>query len=207
MKAETSNAKVGQCYSSSTKYYETKIMFLVRCFIICFASIFNYCYAEITQVNAMNDVMKYFENADCNTLAVFDVDMVLVQRSDPAFQMANMKRHKEIARSVSQTVPNDKKEIFLTLMILDSDSILIEDRTPHYIQQLSHRGIPTIALTANLTGQLGTISNLELWKLQRLCNLGIDFRSSAPIQKNHVFVDLPSYRGNFSVYNNGILFC
>ena len=50
------------------------------------------CQAKITQVDDMKEVFDQFNNADEKTLAIFDVDMVLVQPSDPAFQMANMKR-------------------------------------------------------------------------------------------------------------------
>ena len=36
------------------------------------------CHAQITQVNDMKEVTEYFTNADAKTLAIFDVDMVLI---------------------------------------------------------------------------------------------------------------------------------
>lgn len=154
----------------------------------------------------MHEIASYFAEADCDTLAIFDVDMVLVQPSDPAFQMANMIRYRDAAKRISQSIPQDKKELFLTLMLLNSDSILIEKYTPSLFFKLTELGIPTIALTSNLTGQLGPIASLETWKINRLCELGIDFTESAPVQESQIFCDLPSYRGNYSSYARGILF-
>ena len=54
--------------------------------MMCFFS----CQAQITQVKDMKDIYSYFDAADSKTLAIFDVDMVFVQPSDPAFQMANI---------------------------------------------------------------------------------------------------------------------
>ena len=46
-------------------------------------------------------------------------------------------------------------------MTIHSEPLLIDDEAPKIIQQLVQRGIPAIALTANLTGKLGKISHME----------------------------------------------
>lgn len=75
-------------------------------------SIFT-CHAQITQVNDMQEVFNALSNADSNTLVIFDVDMVLIQPSDPAFQMANMKRFSAISKRIMKEVPTDKQMLFL----------------------------------------------------------------------------------------------
>ena len=65
---------------------------------------------------------------DAKTLAVFDVDMVLIQPSDPAFQMANMKRFSAISKRIMKEVPADKQMVFLSLMTISSDPVLIDDK-------------------------------------------------------------------------------
>ncbi len=164
------------------------------------------CHAEITQVNDMKEVSKYFTNADSKTLAIFDVDMVLVQPSDPAFQMTNMKRFGAISKRIMKEVPADKQMMFLSLMTISSDPVLIDDATPQFLKQIIQKGIPAMALTANLTGSFGKIKNMEEWRVDSLRCLGVDFSESAPYKSPLVFDNLASYRGYYSNYLNGILF-
>lgn len=164
------------------------------------------CHAQITQVNEMKEVFDAFKKADSKTLAIFDVDMVLVQPSDPAFQMANMKRYSTVSKRIMKEVPTDKQMIFLSLMTTHSNPVLIDERTPQYLEQIIQRGIPTIALTANLTGKLGTISKMEQWRVDGLRRLGIDFSRTSPCKSSLVFDNLASYRGNYSTYIDGVLF-
>lgn len=163
-------------------------------------------YAQITQVSEMEKIFDYLEDVDSKTLVIFDVDMVLVQPSEPAFQMANMKKFSLISKQMMREVPLEKQMIFLSLMSLSSDPILIDERAPEYIQQIIEKGVPVIALTANLTGRLGAISSLEEWRVASLRKLGIDFSKGAPSQSSLIFDHLDSYRGNYSVYLDGIIF-
>jgi len=164
------------------------------------------CHAQITQVNDMEEVFSAFSNADAKTLAIFDVDMVLVQPSDPAFQMANMKRFSTISKRIMKEIPADKQMLFLSLMTISSTPVLIDERIPKFFDQIIQKGIPTIALTANLTGKLGIIQKMEQWRIDSLRQLGIDFSMTAPCQTPLVFDDLAPYRGNYSTYLNGVLF-
>lgn len=164
------------------------------------------CHAQITRVNDMQEVFDALSNADSKTLAIFDVDMVLIQPSDPAFQMANMKRFSAISKRIMKELPADKQMIFLSLMTISSNPVLIDDRTPQFIDLIIRRGVPAMALTANLTGKFGTISKMEQWRVDGLRQLGIDFSKTAPYQTSLVFDDLASYRDNYSTYLNGVLF-
>lgn len=178
------------------KFYLTILMTL---------SIFS-CYAQITQVNDMKEVSDYLNTADSKTLVIFDVDMVLVQPSDPAFQMANMKRFGAISKRIMKEVPADRQMMFLSLMTISSKPVLIDENTPQLLKSIIQKGVPAIALTANLTGSFGPIKNMEEWRIKTLKLLGIDFTKSAPYQKQLVFNNLPSYRGNYSTYLDGVLF-
>lgn len=156
--------------------------------------------------STMKEVADYFNKANSRTLAIFDIDMVLVQPSDPAFQMANMKRFGTISKRIMKDVPAEKQMMFLSLMTISSESVLIDECTPEFLNSLSQRGVPMIALTANLTGSFGPIKNMEKWRIQSLKLLGIDFTKSAPYQQPLIFNDLSSYRDNYSTYLDGMLF-
>lgn len=164
------------------------------------------CQAQITQVNSMQEIFKYFDDANSKTLAIFDIDMVLTQPSDPAFQMANMKRYKTTAKRIMNEIPEDKRTLFQVLMTINSKPILIDENTPLLVQQLIAKKIPTMALTSNLTGELKAIQSMEQWKSNNLKQLGMDFSKTAPLKQTIIFKDLPPYRGNFTTYHDGILF-
>jgi len=176
------------------------------CFAIFLTLCIFTCYGQITQVNNMEEVLSYFKEADQKTLAIFDVDMVLVQPSEPAFQMANMKRFGTISKRILKEIPAEKQMIFLSLMTLGSDPILIDQCTPKLLQEIAQKGIPAMALTANLTGEFSTIKNMQEWRVKGLRRMGIDFSVGAPYQSEIIFNELAPYRGNYSTYLDGILF-
>lgn len=80
----------------------------------------------------MKEVFEYFADVNSKTLAIFDVDMVLVQPSDPAFQMANMKRFGAISKWIIKEVLTEKQMMFLSLMTISSDPVLIDDSTLNF---------------------------------------------------------------------------
>lgn len=154
----------------------------------------------------MKGVSEHFEKADGNTLAIFDVDMVLVQPEDPAFQMANMKQYRQVAKKIMQELPAGTKDIFLNLMSLNSESLLIDTQAPALMRSLTERKTPAMALTSQLTGKLLHVESMEKFKIDRLNKLGIDFSLNAPYGEDIVFRDLPLFRGNYSLYTRGMLF-
>lgn len=168
--------------------------------------VFLSCHADFPKVSNMQQVFDHLHKADAKTLVIFDVDMVLVQPGNPAFQMANMKRFGAICKRILNEVPADKQMLFLSLMTIASAPVLIDDRVPQFLQQIQAQGITAMALTANLTGPLGTIPDMAEWRVEGLRQLGIDFSKTAPYQKQLLFDNLASYRGHYSTYCSGILF-
>lgn len=164
------------------------------------------CHAQMIEKESMKDIFNDLMSVNLHTLVVFDVDMVLVQPSDPAFQMANMKRFNLIAKKIMKTVPVEKQMLFLSLMTTSSRPILIDDQLHQYLTNIKLKKIPMMALTANLTGEFNTITCMEKWRVEGLRELGIDFSQSAPYSRSIAFNDLLPYRNNYSIYLDGILF-
>ena len=162
------------------------------------------CHADITEVNDMEEVFKYFNKADSKTLGIFDVDMVLIQPSDPAFHMVNIKRFGPICKRFMREFSEDEQTIFLGLMSISSDPVLIDARLPQFLKEL--KGIPLMGLTANITGKLKNIESMERYRIESLRRLGIDFSESAPSHNTIVFDNLTAERGHFVTYLDGMLF-
>jgi hypothetical protein len=103
----------------------------------------------------MKEVFEHFNNADCKTLAIFGVNMVLVQPSDPAFQMANMKRFSTIFKQIMKEIPVEKQMMFLSLMTISSDPVLIGKNIPQFLQQVMNRGGPYNGYDSQFNGIIG----------------------------------------------------
>ena len=150
------------------------------------------------------------KEVDSKTLVIFDVDMVLVQPGEPAFQMANMKRFSPICKKIMKEIPAEKQMLFLSLMTTKYDPVLISDCTFEILKQLKQKKIPVMALTANITGAFGAIPDMAKWRVAGLKKLGIDFSESAPfstlVSTPVLFSELAPYRGNYSLFMDGVLF-
>ena len=101
-------------------------------FIVLATLSFFSCHAQIMQANTMEEVLELVKEVDAKevnskTLVIFDVDMVLVQPGEPAFQMANMKRFSPICKKIMKEIPAEKQMLFLSLMTTKYDPVLISD--------------------------------------------------------------------------------
>lgn len=164
------------------------------------------CPAIEPPVQSMREVHSYLSSADAHTLALFDIDLVLLQPRDPAFQKPNVDRHREIAKRIMAGLLSDKREACLNLMLLSSESILVDTETPAFLRELSAKGVASMALTAGFTGPFAEIPRMEDWKIQRLQQLGIDFTVTAPHQAAITFTQFPTSQRNYPLYKKGILF-
>jgi hypothetical protein len=159
--------------------------------------------AEIVPISSIREVAAY-SDSDVE-LAIFDVDMVLIQPADPSFQMANMQMYSRWIKGIWPTLDETVRQKSLNLMNIRSESILIETDAPHLLSTIQSRS-PTMALTANFTGSFAGIEDVPAWKMERLAQFEIDFQQHAPFESPLVFEELPAFRGNQCAYLKGMLF-
>lgn len=162
--------------------------------------------AFITSISTMQEARAHCA-ANHNSLVIFDVEMTLLQPSNPAFQPHNMQKYKATVRKTLLSLKAEKKDIFLTLIHLDSPPLLVDLDTPSFVQELHKDHIPTIAVTSSLTGAFDEFDSLETVKIQQLRECGLDFTLSTPYEGDIIFSTLPTHRNNYAVYTQGVLFC
>lgn len=163
-------------------------------------------FAEIHQVSKVEEISRYTQELLPSDLALFDIDMVLIQPSEPAFQIANIYEHKKKIKEIMAELEDFEKDLFINLMVTSVDSILVDDQMPSIVRALKEKKVKSIALTAGLTGALDNISNMEEWKCGRLKQCGFDFSESFSNHDGMVLTELPTYRGNYVTFKKGILF-
>lgn len=135
----------------------------------------------IVKVKKIKEALPYFDEANQNTLVIFDIDSTLTTPSDPCLRRFSIKKHKDIFDRYVGQLTKKQLYIFTHLLILQSPSQLVEKEFPEVIIRLQKRGVKTIACTASTTGNIGNIvKNFSLWRFHELKKLGIDFSSIFP---------------------------
>lgn len=153
----------------------------------------------------MKDLAPYIETLDSDSLVVFDIDMVLLQPGEPAFQYPNLIRYQDIYKSFKKSLSADHFEAALNLILTDFDAILVDPLTPTFIKKLAHKGIKAIALSNALPGSFGPIPNMEQWRVEKLKSFGIDFSYSFPDLDSLVLDSLTDHNGRSPAYQNGVI--
>ena len=173
--------------------------------LLCLLTVFSRSDAYIGWATSMRQVVEYFEDTGPETLAIFDIDLVLLQPAHPAFQEKNMFRYTPVVKKFIKELGRDHTSIFFNLVNISYDSVLVDERTPYLLEGLKNGEVPTIALTGRMVGPLGEVANLERWSETRLKEFGIDFSTSAP-EGEWDFQVLPQFRGCAPRYHHGILY-
>ncbi len=154
--------------------------------------------SSITEVHSMDEVRVFIDGLPADTLAIFDIDYVLLVSSEPAFQFPNMKQHKDIFKRIYGQLSPDEQDAFLNLIVRNHPPLLLDNQSPQLIRDLTTKGLRPIALTS-LWG------SMDVYRYEGLKALGIDFSGSFPC-KDCFFHTLPQVRGRHPSYFKGILF-
>jgi hypothetical protein len=179
---------------------------LLKLCVVCMIAFTSVGFAEIHQVSKVEEMKNYMEEMTSSDLAVFDVDMVLIHPSDPAFQMANMYRHGKKVKEIMEELNSLEKDIFWNLINISGEASLVDEQILPLLGHLKSSKVKSMALTAGLTGSFEKINSMEEWRYNRLKQLGIDFSESFSGTSEVLLVELPMYRGHYATFKNGILF-
>lgn len=137
-------------------------------------------------------------------LVLFDVDMVLTQPTHWAAYRPNICRYKEIWDAWMGTVPVERKDLILSA-VASTSQMLVEHNVLAFLQWLREEKVPHIAITALLTGALGTIDRLEIARYQMLRDLQISFEETFPEYPELLLKEIPLYWNRYPVFYKGIL--
>ncbi len=159
-------------------------------------------FSEIKSIHAFKEADDTLRSLSENSLAIFDVDEVLVTPADavltPAGDVFNPSYTNELSTS--------EKDELLSVMLAGTQYVLIDPKAPLVLEALASRGVKTIACTACRTGSFGIIPSMENWRIGQLKHAGIDFGSSFFKGKERVFPNLVVEGQHPPLFQNGILF-
>lgn len=159
---------------------------------------------KIIAISSIKEAQAYFENADCGTLCIFDVDSTLTTPSDADLRRHAIRRHRAIYDELVSPLTPHQKRIFEHLLVMASPSILVEHEFPEIIYALQKKGVRTIAFTAAKTGSVGKMPSFPEWRYQELKRFGIDFSEIFP--KSILFTKLRDYGKDHPGMEKGIVY-
>ena len=162
-------------------------------------------FAEIKQANSFKNIQTIFAQEKGEILGMFDIDMVLVQSNNPAFQMKNMKIYKAVLTEIFASLSPLEKDVTLNLTIMNSGSNLVEKNIPKTIQKIYRTSPKLVALTASFSGALNNSQEIIDLRYQQLKKFGIDFSNSFPEFKTIIFEKIPTYFDNHPQFKHGIM--
>ncbi|MBA2726729.1 MAG: DUF2608 domain-containing protein [Parachlamydiaceae bacterium] len=165
--------------------------------------------AEIHEIHHFSEFEDAIAPLKSTEWLLFDIDYTLTEPSHPALQMGVIRQNKQRFRDEQAKFTTAQKQLVPVVMITQAASQLTDPSIPMLIQKLQDQNIPILGFTAIDTSVLPQIGSIPAWRFNELKNLGINFNShSGPFPKESLeFSDLPSFRGTFPIYENGILYC
>ncbi len=181
-----------------------KLFHPMRSFLFVCLTFFCPLVGDIVELSNMEAVRQRIGPMDCETLLVFDVDNTLTIPANPVFQMANVKEHRNLIRTLTKEWSNEEKTIAKNYMVLQ-ESILLDNATGNWIYMLQNHHIPVMAFSNTLTYPLGSYFFPYFRKEQLLGFLNVDFMRSPPEKDSFVLDDYPARGGTHPLYQRGIL--
>lgn len=151
-----------------------KIIFTILLYIFIIDNVF----ADIKKINNFFPIEQAIQVADKNTLVIFDIDEVLITPFDD-YNLRHPYREK-LSLKLKKKYSLQHRQLLESIILSNTRYYLVDPFIIKIFDDLRKYNIPTIALTAVSTGNLGIIDNLENMKIKLLKNMGLDFLKLPP---------------------------
>ena len=162
---------------------------------------FSACFATVVQINDFSMLEKLINNADKSSLVVFDVDNVLIKRTDQIMHP----KFRQTRKVMLDTATDNKDRSFANIITQTNFELVNKDIVP-LIQNLQSQGVMTIALTHFGTGKKGHVSKIEDVRINNLLKMGLVFNKSTLLDLEETRFESLQAEHGVPVYKDGILF-
>lgn len=126
-------------------------------------------------ISYIKEISEALQNADQDTLVVFDVDNVISAPSDLIGRPKARDIRRVIFKEYEQKYGKERVERIHALYMIKGNGALVEPAIKEIIVELQQKNIATIALTAKGTEKFGDIQDPMEWRISRLNQQGIVF--------------------------------
>jgi len=163
-------------------------------FTLLLALVLTTClHAEIRQATKFADIAHEFAKADRNTLAIFDVDDVLIMGTNDYRFTHPLRRNRGL--SSKKRFSQATRQLLISIIWENRKVRLVDPDIVKILADLKRRHIPTVALTNMYTEKFGRIEAVEDWRIKELAGMGIDFAAMTPFKAQIVLRKLDQGNG------------
>ena len=162
--------------------------------ILSFFVTINSALADIMMISDFIPLKKLLEEADQDTLVIFDVDHVLIMPTDE-YTLNRHPYRKELWKEIEGRLSKEEMKTLYGLTVSKAKWRLVDPDIIDIFTRLKERQIPSIALTSIYTGKFGNIEKLEDWRIKHLHDLGFDFVNLTPIKEEILLYELEEQDG------------
>ena len=125
-------------------------------------------------------VVTQLEQADTDSLVVFDIDEVLLRPVDALLQKQNCAYRHHLYQITEQLYGRMRSQQLDSIITQQAQIGVVDPLIPAAVANLHQRAVKVLALTLYPSGQYGYIDALEVHRDQRLQNNGYFFKRSWP---------------------------
>ena len=165
--------------------------------------------SEIISTDNDKYVESILNEADSNTLVIFDCDQVLFTPNDAIFHPNNSEIHKKIVAYLKDKVGKDAMANLANELKKQCQFKLVNKNFPRVIRNLQEKGVRVLLLTAHGAGKFQNVERIEDSRKAKLAHFNFDFKKSWRNCPNFTFHDLPKVIKGTTLYpkfDDGIIF-
>lgn len=160
----------------------------------------------IIEADDLKEIAGHFQKLDQHSLLLWDVDSTLIIPSDQVLKPGN----EDFLDELNAHYLSDKSEEELTALVSRiyhrMPFCLVDEQVVDLISNLQKRSIPMLGLTAMRTGSFGIIESMEIWRVNQLRSLRIDFSLVFPQHSGLHWQETTPYNG-LPAFKEGIICC
>lgn len=157
----------------------------------------------ITETTDFKKIAESVNQADSDSLVLFDVDEVLLTDTEH-FRLTHDYRKKWV-KSGKERLPKEIRQLLFSIILKDRTVRFVDTQIVEILTELEKRKVPTLALTKLYTGKFGVIEDFTEWRLKEFQTLNIDFNKLTPIKGEMSIAELNIGHGNPTLKEGVIL--
>ncbi len=150
--------------------------------------------SEIISIDDDNYIENILNEADQNTLVIFDCDLVLIMPKDVLFLSSteNAQVFRKIKKYLIDKIGVEAKNELLDESRKQWPMKLVNKNFPNIIQNLQAKGVRVLLLTAMLTGKVRNIEWIEDLRKSEMESFSFNFKKSWKDCPNFTFEEFPT---------------
>lgn len=130
---------------------------------------------SIETIKTLDPVFEQVTKLQPRSLVVFDVGDVILQAESRILRHHAKKYREALQKEIFAGIDQERHTFLWSKLLLTEKRALLDTRTAHLLEHITHHRAHALALTSIQQGRFGLIENMEDWRIAMLASLGIDF--------------------------------